>query len=276
MSELQFRCLLKNIKGSEGPCTTADGRIFMVHPPAGEVLEIVAETARVVANTGGKPAGLQLAPDGRIWISDMSLGILSTDFEGNLRDEVREFEGAPIRGCNDLYFDSKGALYFTAPAGSNATTPEGELFVRRPDGTVHRIDNDYRFCNGLAVSADDRQLIVAETFTKQLHSYEISPDGEIGNRKIWATLPGDHRVGPDGIDFDEDGNLIATNYGAGELDVFDPSGTLLKRIALPFDKPSNIHFLGPDSTELLVTEHAEQGLWVFDYGSRGQRQYGWS
>lgn len=275
MSQENFQCLISDIKGSEGPCTTVDGRIYMVQPGLGEVLEIVNGQARVVANTGGKPAGLQLARDGRLWISDMAKGILSVSPEGDLRDEVVEFEGAPIRGCNDLAFDRAGNLYFTAPAGSSADKPEGEIFCRLAHGEVRRLDGGYRFCNGLAVSSDDRLLIVAETFTRELQAYDLSAPGVVGPKKLWATLPGEARAGADGLDFDSHGRLIATNYGVGELNVFDPEGKLLRRIKPPFGKVSNVHFMGPHSTQLLVTEHETNGLWVFDYGSTGQRQFGW-
>jgi sugar lactone lactonase YvrE len=49
----------------------------------------------------------------------MERGILRVCGHGSVVAEVAEFEGKPIRGCNDLAFDSEGDLYFTAPAGSN-------------------------------------------------------------------------------------------------------------------------------------------------------------
>ncbi|MFV0416301.1 MAG: SMP-30/gluconolactonase/LRE family protein, partial [Chthoniobacterales bacterium] len=209
---------------------------------------------------------------------DMKLGILSMELDGSdLRSEVSEYEGEKIRGCNDLYFDSVGNLYFTAPAGSNAKNPVGEVFCRlKKDGRVVRIDEGLRFPNGLAVSSDDRLLVVAETFTRKLLAYHLDRPGQRSSRVDWASFPGDSPVGGDGMDFDGDGHLIATNYGEGELDIFSPDGSLLRRIKLPFAKPSNVHFMGPDSTQLLVTEHENNALWIFDYGEKGQRQYGWS
>jgi gluconolactonase len=269
-------CLLRDVPGSEGPCVTPDGRIFMVGPNEGRVVEVFKDgTSRDLANTGGIPAGLQLDRDGSLLVADMKLGILRVTMDGLVHEVVREFNGRPIRGCNDLYFDSGGNLYFTAPAGSSFEDRCGELFCRLASGEVRLLDEGFAFSNGLAVSADDRILVVAETWTKQLHAYELPEPGVAAGKRLFATLSGDHFGGPDGIDFDVAGNLISTNWGAGALEVFGPDGSLRRRIELPFQKPSNIHFDGPGSRNLLVTEHDTNGLWRFDYAAPGQKQYGW-
>lgn len=267
--------LAGGIPGAEGPCTTPQGTVYLVAPAAGEVRILENGTTRVVASTGGIPAGLQLDRDASLVVADMAKGILRVTPDGRVSDVVRQMEGAPIRGCNDVSFDSMGNLYFTAPAGSSAANPCGELFCRQRDGTVSRLDGGFAFCNGLAVSADDRILIVAETHTKKLWAYDLPAPGMVEGKRVFATLEGDHRGGPDGIDFDADGCLIATNYGGARLEVFDPAGRRIRRIHLPFQKPSNVHFRGPESTILLVTEHDNESLWEFDYGMLGQQQYGW-
>lgn len=273
-----FEKIASDIPGSEGPLVTRDGRIFIVEPRSGSILEIDAKdgSKSLLADTGGIPAGLQLHADGSIWVADMKLGILRVTIEdGRIEPIVTSFEGQPIRGCNDCSFDSQGNLYFTAPAGSNADVACGEFFCRLSDGTVHRLDEGFKFCNGLAVSADDRLVIVAETFTKQLHGYRLTAPGQVGEKFLFGTLPGDHKGGPDGIDFDVDGHLIATNWGAGHLEIFSSDGVLIQRAALPFDGPSNLHFTGPGSTTLLITEHTNNALWRCEWPTSGQIQYGW-
>lgn len=273
----EFSALVTGIPGAEGPCVSSNGRIFMVSSGAGSILEILPDGNAVeLANTGGIPAGLQLNRDGSLLVADMKLGILRVTMSGAVQDVVRNFAGVPIRGCNDLAFDTRGNLYFTAPQGSSNENPCGELFCRKADGEVFLLDNGFAFSNGLAVSADDKTLIVAETFSKKLFSYEIIDPGEVSGKRVFATLSGEGCVGPDGMDFDADGNLVATNLGSGFLDIFDPAGSLIRRVSLPFKKPSNVHFSGPDSHLMLVTEHSTYGLWQFDYGMTGQLQYGWT
>lgn len=273
-----FEKIVDGIQGSEGPLVTMDNRLFLVEPSTGYILEIDSHGQKsVLAHTGGVPAGLQLHADGSIWVADMKLGILRvTIADGKVEPIVTEYEGAPIRGCNDCMFDSQGNLYFTAPGGSSGNQPIGEIFCRLADGTVLRLDEGFAFCNGLAISSDDRLLIVAETFTRHLYGYRIDAPGKVSGKFIFATLPGDHGGGPDGLDFDAEGYLIATNWGGGHLEVYSPEGNLHRRFSLPFANPSNVHFEGPSSRSLLITEHSNNALWRCQWPCAGQRQYGWT
>lgn len=276
----EFQCLLRDIKGSEGPLTAPNGDIFLVAPGQGEILRLKPDgTLSVHANTGGKPAGLQLHADGSIWVSDMARGILRVTPSGEVEPVVTEFDGSPIRGCNDLAFDSKGNLYFTAPAGSSGK-PDGavgEVFFRSASGEVRRIGNGYAFPNGISVNPAENLVIFAETFTHVLWAGELSAPGEVVRWHQWATLPHDpeEKAGGDGMDFDAEGNLVATNYSRGTLEIYNSAGGHLRSIPLPFKKCSNVHFFPGEDTRLLVTEHENHALWIFDYGTRGHQQFGW-
>lgn len=255
--------------GAEGPVISQDGRIFMVASETGWILEVLINerATQPLIHTGGIPAGLQVDHNNDLWVADMQRGILRVTLEGQLSPEVTSFMNAPMRGCNDLAFDQKGNLYFTAPAGSSATEKTGEVFCRLREGDVLRLDTGYAFSNGIALSPDDTQLLVAETFTKTIWCYDLPWPGGASNKRRWATLPGDHFGGPDGMDFDPFGNLVCANWGGGHLEVFTPQGNLKSRIALPFERPSNIHFLQDtyETTQILITEHSTHGIWIADY-----------
>lgn len=269
------KMIAKDIPGAEGPCVNTRGEFFMVAPNLGQILAVndLGET-REVANTGGIPAGLQCAKDDVLWLADMKLGVLAISPDGVVHPEVVEFDGKPMRGCNDCAFDSKGNLYVTAPAGSGKDTPDGEIFCRRNDGAVIRLDGGFQFCNGIAVSADDRTLIVAETLTRGLWAYDIPAAGVVTNKRLWAMLPEvEGSLGPDGLDFDIEGNLLAAHWGGGSLDVFDPEGKLVERIMLPFKSPSNLHFGGKGSRKIFVTEHDTNGVWALEWVRAGQPQF---
>jgi len=268
-----FTQIAAGIPGAEGPCFTTRGEFFMVAPDLGQLVR-VSDEGKVTefANTGGIPAGLQCDRDDVLWVADMKLGVLSVTRQGTVRHEVAEFEGRPMRGCNDCAFDSRGNLYVTAPGGSNADNPVGEIYCRLRDGRVVRLDGGFQFCNGIAVSADDRTLIVAETITRSLWAYDIVAPGRVSNRRLWARHE-EGGLGPDGLDFDAEGNLLATYWGGGTIDVFDPAGAPVTRVALPFKKPSNVHFGGPDRRTVYITEHDGNGLWKFVWDHPGQPQY---
>ncbi len=261
------------IPGSEGPCFNTKGEFFMVAPNDSLIVR-VSDDGEVTefANTGGIPAGLQCDKDDVLWCADMTLGVLSVTPDGEVHDEVVEFEGEPMRGCNDCAFDSMGNLYVTAPMGSGEDKPVGEVYCRLSDGTAVKLDDGYQFCNGIAVSGDDKLLIVAETMTKSLWGFDIDAPGKVTNKRLWSRVAEDG-LGPDGMDFDAEGNLLAANWGASSIDVFSPAGKLIQRVMLPFEKPSNVHFGGPDNRTVYVTEHDNNGLWKFEWDNPGQPQY---
>lgn len=270
-----MRNILKGIPGAEGPCVTRDGRVFMVGPSEGRVIEVLSDGTGVdIANTGGAPTGLQVDQENDLWIADSQLGILRMSLDGRIYLEVTQFNGEKIRGCNDCYFDSRGNLYFSAPVGSDASTPVGEVFCRLHSGEVLRLDDGYAFSNGLAVTIDDRTLIVAETFTRNLYAYDLVEPGVARNKRLWATLP-EGGLGPDGMDFDHEGRLLVAYFGGGSIEVFLPDGSWSHRIEVPARDVTNVHFSGPGSSTLLITEMSNGGLWESEYSGCGQMQYGW-
>src|SRR5712671_5203010 len=58
------------------------------------------------------------------------------------------------------------------------------------------------FPNGMTVSGDNKTLIVGESYAKRLTAYEITDDGSLADRRVWAEL-GDGV--PDGICIDDEG-----------------------------------------------------------------------
>lgn len=150
--------------------------------------------------------------------------------------------------------------------------PFGSLYCYTTSGEVILLETGFRFCNGIAVTKDDKTLIVAETPTKSLWAYDIDGPGKLSNKRLWGKVPGDHEGGPDGMDFDEQGRLIVANWGSWHLEVYSPAGEHIKRVRCPFRNPSNVHF-APGSRMLYVTEHEYHGVWQFEWECPGQVQY---
>lgn len=274
-----FHCLARDLKGAEGPLTTRDNQIYMVAPALGQILKVEPDGSHHVFATSPIPAGLQLHRDGDIWIADMKSGILRVSPDGVVHDVVTTFEDSPIRGCNDLAFDSHGNLYFTAPAGSNGNPGGaiGEVYFRSTAGEVRRIADGLAFPNGIAVGPNDDLVIVAETFTHKLLAFDVREPGVTTNPRTWATLPHEgEKAGGDGMDFAANGDLIATAYSRGTLEIYDRHGIQQRSIPLPFKNVSNVHFFNDASGRLLITEHTNHALWIYDYGSPGQTQFGWT
>jgi gluconolactonase len=272
--KVPFKQIYRGVEGSEGPCFDRRGRFFCVASDTGSVMvqSLAGKAMKVHVVTDGIPGGLQLSEDGMIWIADMKRGILATnpDEASSLIEVVTTFDGAPIRGCNDLCFDPAGNCYFTAPAGS-WEEPIGEVYSRAANGQVRRLDSGYQFSNGIAVSPDGRWLIVAETRPKKLWSFALDVQGGVvGKKRLWGTLTGNHLGGPDGIDFSPDGSLLlAVNWGGGCIEAFAAdSGRPVAIIETPFERPSNLHF-SPDGKSVWITEHTHMSVWRTDWPMPG-------
>ncbi|MEM6553582.1 MAG: SMP-30/gluconolactonase/LRE family protein [Planctomycetota bacterium] len=261
----------QGVPGAEGPVYDWAGRWFFVSS-GGPVYELLSSGGlREHARTGGLPAGLQVGADNHLWLIDAKLGVLRITPDGVVAPACTSQYGMPLVGCNDGALDDQGNLYFTVPNGSDADSPHGRVCCRLIGGELRTIAEGFAFCNGLAVSADNRTLVVAETWAKRLTAFDVPEPGVCANRRLFAKLPGSGQCGPDGIDFDAEGRLLSTNYGNGELDVFDPEGVLLQRIDLPFGQVSNLHFGGPDGQDLIVTEHETPGVWRGRWSAPGIR-----
>lgn len=90
---------------------------------------------------------------------------------------------------------------------------------------------------------------------------------------MYCFLIGELEGGPDGMDFDEDNNLLVAHWGSGVLEVFGrEGGSPHTRIKCPFSRTSNLHFR-KGTNEVYVTEHDSHGLWMFEWKRAGKLQY---
>lgn len=145
---------------------TADGSIFRVHAH-GRAVDLVGETH-------GRPLGLELLADGRLLVCDARKGLLALDpATGSLETLVSLVEGRAMRFCNNAAVHSNGDIWFSDSsreygidqwkADMVENTGTGRLLRRRANGTVEVVLRGLRFANGVALSADESYVAVAET-----------------------------------------------------------------------------------------------------------------
>lgn len=214
--------------------------------------------------TGGAPNGLAIDKQGRLWFCDSDDQINAIR---RLHPESRQVEtlcqaadGRPLNKPNDLAFDAAGNCLFTCPNYSEAEPP-GFVCCLRPDGKASVIGEPFQFCNGLALTADGRALVVAETQTNRLWKgpwdaagyrwLDPQPWGDVGE----PGGPG----GPDGMAFGADGMLYVAVYGSGQIKAVGPDGAVSHAYDLPGRNPTNCAFDPSGELGLVVTE-AERGL----------------
>lgn len=187
----------------------------LVGTKEGDLVRISADfsTTEVLANTGGRPLGLELLSDGRLLICDPLRGLLAYDFGTNsievLLDEVL---GDPITMCNNASVADDGTIYFSESTTRHGfddvgwdlveNIPSGRLVRFTPGEAAEVLLAGVKFPNGVAVAPDQASVVFAESTGFRLVRYWLTGDAA-GTTELFSLLPGV----PDNISVGSDGLL---------------------------------------------------------------------
>ena len=246
----------------EGVVFDRDGQLYVTDVPQGRIFRISpAGQWSLVAEYDGWPNGLAIHRDGRIFVADYRHGILLLDaVRGTVAPVVDTYLSEGFRGVNDLFFDSRGDLYFTDQGQSGLQDPSGRVFRYSAQGVLTRLLDRIPSPNGLVV--DDRQgvLYVAVTRAQQVWRAPLHDNGETSKVGVFAQLHGGPG-GPDGLALGEDGALFIAHAGFGSVWHLDRYGQPLHRIASPVGRSvTNLAFGGPDWRTLFVSDSESGSL----------------
>jgi len=111
------------------------------------------------------------------------------------------------------------------PEGRGAV---GRLILVMPDGAARVVADGLRFPNGIAVSADNNRLVVAEMDGDGLAEYDIAADGGLKFRSRFGTMKS-----PDGICLDREGTVWVASFDEDAFIRLDREGRELQRIEIP-------------------------------------------
>jgi gluconolactonase len=268
----EVELLLSGFPTPEGPAFDRDGILCFVDWEASSIVALTPEgVAGELFNTKGIPAGLAFHPDGSLWVADEGEnihGLLRIGRDGESTIVVNEYEGQPLNGANDLVFDREGVVYFSDPWGSNADNPIGAFYRYFPDGRLEQIDSGLAFPNGVALSADNSYVFLAETYRNRILRYPINGDGTVGPREVFAET--EEPSGPDGMAFDANGDLYVAHWDGGRVDIFDQDGRQVEEIRVPGTKPTNVAFGGSENKDLTITEVETGSLYRVRMNVAGQ------
>jgi sugar lactone lactonase YvrE len=135
------------------------------------------------------PFSIDWLPDGRLLVVSGQEVLLRMEADGSL---VTHADVTGIDSVfNEIVVDGRG----------NAFVNGSVIAVVAPDGAARQVADGIEFGNGMAITADDSTLIVAESHGNRLTAFDIADDGSLSNRRVWADLSGGF---PDGICLDAD------------------------------------------------------------------------
>jgi sugar lactone lactonase YvrE len=234
-----------------------DGRLYFSDWSASEVIAVdLAGHSEVVAYVKSLPLCTAFLPDGRLVIVSSADGrLLRREPDGSLVTHAEL--GSP--GWNDIVADGHGRIYVNR-AGFNPTAGEefqpGFVFLLAADGSVRQVADDIAFPNGMAVTADNSVLIVADSYRHNLVAFDIGPDGSLSGRRIWAHL-GDGV--PDGICTDEQDAVWYADVPNRRCVRVAQGGRVLQTVEL--DRGAFACMLGgPSRTTLFTVAATWQGM----------------
>jgi len=143
---------------------------------------------RTEAEVPQQPAGLGWLPDGRLLVVSMlDRKVLRREADGTLVTHADL--GAHATGhANDMVVDAAGRAYvgnFGFDLMSGAPLETTSLHRVDPDGTVTEVATDLWFPNGSVITPEG-VLIVNETFGNRCTAFDLTPDGQLANRRAWA------------------------------------------------------------------------------------------
>jgi sugar lactone lactonase YvrE len=251
MAEVEWTPVISGLAFAEGP-RWHDGALFVSDIFGHQVWRAVpGETPEVIHEVPGWPSGLGWLPDGRLVIVAMRERRLLVADGGELH-EYADLSGVVSGDCNDMVVDALGRCYvgnfgYDLLGGADRR-PTGVVFVDQA-GKPALLAGDLWFPNGLAITADGRTLLVAETRGSRISAFAIAADGSLHDRRTFASF---EATGPDGICLDAEGALWVASPSTGELVRVASDGRVVARLDPPQGMAQACMLGGEDGRSLFV------------------------
>jgi sugar lactone lactonase YvrE len=177
------------------------------------------------------PCGLGVLPDGKIMVLTMFRKRLMTCADGQLLPYA-DLSGIAAGTIDDMIVDGLGRAY-VGDLGFDLPPPPdrgavGRILLVMPDGAIRVVADGLRFPNGIAISADNRRLVVAEMDGACLAEYDIEADGRLNFRRRFGRMKS-----PDGICLDREGATWVASFDEDAFIRVGRDGRELQRIEVP-------------------------------------------
>lgn len=238
-------------QGIEGPAVDAQGNLYAVSFGKDGTIGIVDKKDNaqlfVTLPEGSTGNGIRIDRKGFMYVADYSgHNVLKIDPTTKAISVYAHSD--KMNQPNDIALAKSGVIYASDPKWSDNT---GNLWKVTTDGTVTLLEANMGTTNGVEVSTDEKHLYVNESVQRKVWKYDIdAKTGAVKNKRLLIEFP-EH--GLDGMRCDEEGNLYIARYAAGEVAVVSPHGTVIERIKLKGQKPTNVAFGGADGKTVYVT-----------------------
>ena len=275
---------------------TADLVQRMLPNPTGEV--ITQWAALPDERTWGSTAGIDIGPDGHIWVYDRC-GANGLDggceanpsvdpilkYDRNTAELLANFGAGLFVLPHGLHVDDDGNVWVTDSQGNEAGTKGHQVIKFSPEGEVLlTLGQAGQPGSGPGQLNEPCDVITApngDIFVSDGHSGQSPdpPEGRTGRIlkfdsegnfiKEWGEIgfrPGQFRT-PHALEFDSQGRLYVADRGNHRIQVFDQEGELLE-IYTQFSRVSGLFITADDTLYAIDSESAESNHYGWKNGVR--------
>jgi sugar lactone lactonase YvrE len=230
----------------EGVWVDTEGNVWC-SGEEGEIVKISSDGSSIelIAKTGGFGLGITMDSKGNVYLCDQKFACV---FRFNpLTKELVPFASGNEKRKMTLpnyavVDEARGYLYVsnTQPNGPGVwrfslDNGEGDLWY----------EGDCVFANGLALSADGKNLYLVESFASKVSKICIQDDGSAGMKEHVVNIP---ETIPDGLALDSKGRLYISCYQPSAVYRYDLKGNLELLVrdeqCVVLAHPTNISFRG--------------------------------
>jgi len=213
----------------DGAVFTADfrGGVAALAPDGSHRL-IAGQTADLPH--GLKPNGIAFERDGSFILAHLGAeegGVFRLTRDGQVTPMLREVDGEALAPTNYAVRDRQGRLWVTIstrliPRDRDWNPLASTGYIALLDDRGARIAADgLGYTNECMPSPDGRFLYVNETYTGRLSRFPLAEDGALGPKQVVAEFA--EGEFPDGLAFDEEGQIWVTAIVANRLLRIDPA-----------------------------------------------------
>lgn len=257
MNRTALRAVANELRFPECP-RWRDGELWFAEKRAGRVRRLSSTDGEVrdALWVEGQPGGLGWDALGNLLVVSMAQRSLLR-FDGTRAEIAADLSELTVGRCNDMVVDATGRAYVghfgydllggEDPAAASLVCVEEAREPRVVAEGLH-------FPNGMVITPNGRTLIVAESAANRLSAFEITGDGALGKRRVFAEL-GD--TVPDGLCLDAEGAVWVADPLAGEVLRVVDGGRVLDRVSMEGAGAFACVLGGEDGRSLYVCTYTE-------------------
>ena len=232
---------------------------------------------------GGIPNGICIDEKGNCIVANIGNGeVQSVSPTGSHVVLMTEAGGKKMFTPNFPFLDFAGRLWVSnstdnpnIDASLQSPVPDGCLVVIAKDQPPRIVAEGIYFANGVAMDEKEEFVYIAETMQRRVLRYRILKDNRVGAAEVYGPAFLGKFDFPDGIAFDEAGNLWVAFPAANAIGYIDLQGRLEIVVQDPqgivINRPANICFGGKDRRTAFIGSLAGTNVPFFEVPYPGVR-----